>query len=74
MAHRVREEVRVLPGCKRTRPVPSLWACTRLERTAGIRPALSRGRVVLRYLMYRTDCFFSRRLRHQAVVSGYASG
>ncbi|GAA2471589.1 hypothetical protein GCM10010276_02430 [Streptomyces longisporus] len=61
--------MRVLPGCKRTRPVPSPWARTRLERTVRIRPALSRGRVVLRYLMYRTDLLL-RQLRHQAAASG----
>ncbi|ELS57825.1 hypothetical protein STVIR_1249 [Streptomyces viridochromogenes Tue57] len=47
-AHRVRG-VRVLPGCERTRPVPSLRTCTR-PRSGDDRPALSRGRVVLRYL------------------------
>src|SRR5690606_21111127 len=47
-------------------------ACTRpaLRR---IRPALSRGRAVLRYETYRTDCD-SRRLRHQTATRRVASG
>ncbi|GGQ61218.1 hypothetical protein GCM10010250_37030 [Streptomyces althioticus] len=59
-AHRVRAWMRVLAGLRAHTPGPP-------EIRRRIRPALSRGRAVLRYTGYRTDCD-SLRPRHQTAV------
>ncbi|MDQ1024957.1 hypothetical protein QF035_002539 [Streptomyces umbrinus] len=63
-----------MPGYESAHARRREWVRLRAHETVRkTRPALSRSRVVLRYVKYRTDQH-PRRLRHQATTSKSASG